>query len=186
MQQSLSFSSATCRGKNVKSGWKFPQPQVFTSPTQSQVSGHIFWFQRSQFDQSGLLFPPQSSRTWSLTASNLTSSARSTPNCFRMRKLSMYGGNGMSPWFTALNIQHKVSESLLLGKSAGWDVEGTLFTPSTDGRMASRRLIRDTKRNIVLEAELRFIIVILDDSLSMKIKPYLLCSKCLRGQRMQM
>jgi hypothetical protein len=32
----------------------------------------------------------------------------------------------MSPWFTALNIQHKVSESLLLGKSAGWDVEGTL------------------------------------------------------------
>ena len=121
-----------------------------------------------------------------LTASNLASSARSTSNCFRMRKLSMYGGNEMSPWFSAPNIRHKVSASFLLGRSAGLDAEGTLSHQALNGRMASRRLIKDTKRNIALEAELRFIIVILDDSLSMKIKPYLLCSKCPRGQRMQM
>ena len=92
----------------------------------------------------------------------------------------------MSPWFTALNIRHKVSESFLLGKSAGLDAEGTLSHHALNGRMASRRLIKDTKRNIALEAELRFIIVILEDSLSMKIMPNLRCKECLRCQRMQM
>ena len=91
----------------------------------------------------------------------------------------------MSPRFAASNILHKVSESFLLGKSAGLDAEGTLSHQALNGRMASRRLIQDTKRNIALEAELRFIIVILEDSLSMKMKPYLRCSKCLRCQRIQ-
>ena len=122
------FFSDFVGGKTSSPVESFRNRRFSRPPTQSQVSRHIFWFQRSQFDQSGLLFPPQSSRTRSLTASNLTSSARSTPNCFRMRKLSMYGGNGMSPWFTALNIQHKVSESLLLGKPAGWVLRAPFHT----------------------------------------------------------
>ena len=75
----------------------------------------------------------------------------------------------MSHWFTARNIRHKVSKSFLLGMSAGLDVEGTLPHQASNGRRASRRLIRYTKRNTALETGLHFIIVILEDSSSKKI-----------------
>jgi hypothetical protein len=61
----------------------------FTSPTQSQVSRHGF-ISKVNFRPKWLaLSPSVTAARDHLTASNFTSSARSTSKCFRMRKLNM-------------------------------------------------------------------------------------------------